>query len=574
MGPVETASSLTPIASATLLSAEKKIPFFEKLHPFIQLILAIFNAAFLPSCFVFSHLFRIKTKAHYVYSQTITSGFHEIQQSQEKIPFDTEIKTEKVRIEENLKRLPHLFKQDASIMSDTQELEKLSLDIESLLGRLRGDQWKKVETADKVEIEKGCFKLQEELSSYCQREGKAILALFAKILKIFAFQIKNLPMFYRNELLEMWDTLEKVMSKETKSLSDDLEAQRKIVEKFKIHVPQKTVQVSEPVKLKDVGKNCCYLDSILQALACLDPICKELFKPLPNSTNKEKLSKIQKEILKFLSIKEVGFSSDTPQLASFLSLIESSKNPSLNRLREAIFSSQLHSDFTMAAIELQQDAAVAMEVLFDAFLPHLHVVIQEYTKADEFPGLEFTDLVPDHRTLFHVPFRGKDSIELKDFIHWMMWKHFEYDPREFDPASGIIMDPAGEKSRLISPKKVSRYVKWGCFKQLPPVMCMHLVRHNCNGKGVTFKENREVILPRDGIIDLSTYTDLPNAKYRIQSYIVHEGPSLHAGHYKAYVKYGTKYFCCDDQNKDSFVEITEKEFYERKDAYLIFMEQI
>jgi ubiquitin C-terminal hydrolase len=76
------------------------------------------------------------------------------------------------------------------------------------------------------------------------------------------------------------------------------------------------------------------------------------------------------------------------------------------------------------------------------------------------------------------------------------------------------------------------------------------------------------------MIDLSKYTDLPSAQYRIKSYIVHEGSSLHAGHYRAYVTYNGEYFCCDDQNKNSFAKITEDEFYERRDAYLLFMEKI
>lgn len=397
---------------------DDRISFFERLHPFIQLLLAIGNAILLPSCFVFSHLFFWKTKEQKVFAQTIP------QQDPPKIA-----KTIPVAVEKEHKRIQYL----------------------------------------------------------------------------------------------------------------------------------------EPLKLQDLGKNSCYLDSVLQALFCIDEVCKGLSEPVLEEEKWE----IQKELVQFLKDRKT-----VNDLVPFEGLPQEA--PSINRLKNAIFKSGLDFEFTMSELEKQHDAADAMSFIFNQFLSHFQIMMQVYNSTDDFPGLEFKNHVTDKSYLFQVPFRDTHSTELKDFINWVLSRHYERSPRSFDPASGTMINREnGLLSKSSPPKMINKYVQWNRFKEIPPVVCLHLVRFD-NGFG---KNEREVTLPKDGIVDLEKYTDphpdgTKHAKYRIKSYVVHSGSSLYNGHYRAYVEYNGKYFCCDDQNKNSFKEISKEEFFDRNDAYLIVMEKI
>lgn len=48
-----------------------KINFFETLNPFIQLLLAIANAIFLPSCFVFTHFLKKMTPSQEIFNEAM-----------------------------------------------------------------------------------------------------------------------------------------------------------------------------------------------------------------------------------------------------------------------------------------------------------------------------------------------------------------------------------------------------------------------------------------------------------------------------------------------------------------------
>ena len=96
---------------------------------------------------------------------------------------------------------------------------------------------------------------------------------------------------------------------------------------------------------------------------------------------------------------------------------------------------------------------------------------------------------------------------------------------------------------------------------------------------VAKKDARPVDLPDDGIVDLAKYHDAPKdgpkqTKYKVKSYVAHSGSSVKLGHYVTYVEMGGKYYFCDDTDPNFFKEITKKEFFGRKDAYLLVLERL
>ncbi len=346
------------------------------------------------------------------------------------------------------------------------------------------------------------------------------------------------------------------------------------------------VGLAQPLKLRNIG-NSCYLDSVFQAFACVDTVCEEFNAPIPHGQDSQKKIAIQQELLQFLNVQKMNQGGDFTQMELILFLLG---GPSLHRLRGEIFKSGLHPSLDMSELTQQHDAAYVAELMIDHFLPDCKFKMQETATADEFPGMEFIGPLMDMTTL-QIPLKPKVS-KMTDLIKWVLQRHVEKenDPtyqRRFDPQDVKVLNSEEAAPALTAqPQKLAKFVQSYKLTELPAVLTIHFKRFGMvQGKAGTrlipVKDSSPVLLPpekENGIIDLTPYYDAPegastNAKYKIKSYVVHSG-SYGGGHYVSFVEINGKYYECDDIDPSCYKQITKKEFFSNKDAYLVVLERI
>lgn len=598
---------MPPPQSVENHAVEEKVNFLQTLNPFIQLLLAIGNAIFLPSFFVFNDFFKRLTPSQKVFFQAIqlpepaSPAADELDRkgdNQGPIDFEKQIS----QFQQRMRLLETRFKHDVSILEDMKELESLNFGVSELLDRLKGQKSAKESEADLATLKTLAQHLHEELDDFCVREGDTLLKQFQRVLEVFTRVGMVLPKEINEELLQTWKALENSIRPHlphikpadvSKKLSEKLSSIKKIMEGIQRNATQKQVSgLAEPLKLRNIG-NSCYLDSVFQALAGVDLLASDLSRPIsaddyPKEDQERflKTSAIQQEIIQFLKVQSMNRGSVASKMGFVLFLLE---GPSTYRLREAIFKSGFQQDFTKDTLTEQHDAAPVMELFIDHFLPKCRFKMQEGVSTTDFPGLEFNGPVAD-MTVLQVPLRIPQYQDLSNLIHWVMHKRFEResnpkDQRLFDPKDGKIVDEAeGEKSKLLPPQKVKEYIQWYRFKELPPVLALQFkrtisVQAKPDAPLVASKDERPVDLPPEGIVDLAKYYDASEngpkqTKYKIKSFVVHSGRSVHVGHYVTYAEINGNYFCCNDLDANGFKEITKKEFLSQKNAYLMILERL
>lgn len=594
MQPVKPASHDLPSdpLKKALTVKEEKINFLETLQPFIQLLLAIGNAIFLPGYFVYKEVFKRFMPVQKVVSQAIQTK-EQIPTLNEEKPLDDAVESTLTLSEKTISEIQHRlcllegrFKYSHFFVQNIHDFKKIMADVKSAI-----DQFKEGHGNDK-ETKKLLDQIQEQLSDICRRRGELLLSQFERTYTQLAKGGISLPKDMREEMLQIWKDLEGFL--QTNLLHDkEAAATKKVFSKLKEVkkiVPRLNLTsnaVSEPLRLKNIGQS-CYMDSVLQALACIESVRDEFCQPIARSEfiqDRELFEKklvIQQEIAQFFKPQSINRGFETSKVSLALHFLE---GPSLERLRKAIFDSLLHPEFSEPTVELQHDAASVMELFIDHFIPNYRLRTQPYASVKELPGLEFEDKVLVPEAMLKVPLRNEPDQGLDRLIHWVMHKRINRDPRKFDPKDGLIVDvKLGEKSKKASEKSVDEYIQWQRFKELPPVLSLHFLRFlytapKAGVEGFASKDERDVDLPEDGIVDLTKYYDAPekgpkSARYKIKSFVTHIGDSIHSGHYVTYVEIKGKYFYCDDMDKMFYKEITKEEFFERKDAYLLILERI
>lgn len=594
-----------------------KINFFERLNPFIQLLLAIGNAIFLPSYFVYSHFLKKMTPSQKAFNEAMDLPVpdSEVENKPDTEPLEAEpeskeeahvtsLEDQMAQLQERLHALEQGIRQDYLIVENMKEFEQLHVEISGILNQLKTNAASENEEADPskedlASLKQSALNLHDQLDGFCIREGEALLNQLQNVLNKLTKGGIDLPKEIREELLAVWDSLDHSLRPHLnhlkpellkKKLTGKLNALKKRMEGIKAGLSQnQPAGLAEPLRLKNIG-NSCYLDSVLQALACVDSICEDFNRPLSTEdklTNPDEYGKklaIQQELLPFLKAQSLNRGAGASKLGFILYLLE---GPSLVRLREAIFKSGFESDFTKASLTHQHDAYAVIRILIDHFLPNNRFKAQEYaetanTNNDCFPGLVFPGPTED-RTILEVPLRSSENQALHRLIHCVMHKRRENkDQRLIDPQNGIVVEKKkeeGEKSKTLPAEKVNEWVAWCRFKELPKNLVLHFHRSIQKPNEPPKKDERPVDLPSDGIVDLSNYYDAPanglkQGKYKIKSYVAHSGSSVYKGHYVTYVVIKGKYYFCDDTHPNSFKEITQKEFFGRKDAYLLVLERL
>ena len=73
-----------------------------------------------------------------------------------------------------------------------------------------------------------------------------------------------------------------------------------------------------------------------------------------------------------------------------------------------------------------------------------------------------------------------------------------------------------------------------------PIVCFHYTRFKRRGQTL-YKDTAKAVPPR-------TLYGTTTRSYVLRSFITHQGPSMHNGHYIAYVDSGNGWYQCDDHN--------------------------
>lgn len=441
--------------------------------------------------------------------------------------------------------------------------------------------------------------LDDQLNEFCLEKGKKIIGEFDDIATFFSKGGKKLTEEIRTELFEAWSNLDRVFNRRLTSLGYTSLQNNLLSNLGKIENLMNTmkntsknsqsfIHYNTPLGLSNIG-NSCYMDSVLESILCINYMRKKL-SYIPEQGEKKPSEyksavAIQQEILQFIDDQESP--NEEKQLSQMnLILYLMRDGASLYRLRNSIFKSGFHPELEMQSLKSQHDSAFIMELLIDHLLPDCKFYTHEYATTEIFPGLIF----PTHgndvgNSLLQVSLRNREKYQpLAELVRLTLGRQEEKEAEEkyqrlFDPKSGVVIPGNEESLALISdtePKKVDKFIHWHRLTKLPPVLTIQFKRFSVDSKGHASKDERPVILPEDGILDLSKYYDAPegeskNARYKIKSMVRHFG-GVGGGHYVAAVEINGSYFHCDDTA--GYQKISKEDFLDHTDPYLLFLERI
>lgn len=521
--------------------------------------------------------------------------------------FENQVPLLQARIDE----LDYKFKHNNAILNDMKNLQQLNAEIVKNHQTLRtyldilNSHQEQLPIKDEIERIQALYEdLDSRMNQFVAKKGeKDLFNRFENILDIFLKSGVDLHENICKELVQTWRGLRDSVGDRLTHLTppplalrlkSKLNGLKHRMEMVEHHLKDdSSVGSAHPLKLRNVGGVSCYLDSALQCLASIESICEQLNVPIPQDpkNQSEYLRKlaVQQELLQFLKVQKMNQGSDYSEMEYILSLLG---GPSNRRLMDEIFDSSLHTELDKSVINSQQDAAYILELMIDHFLPNCRFKMREMASTKELKGIEFEGR-EEVMKLFSIPLKpkpkeAKDEDDMAAHIRATMDKHLELDPdRLFDPTADnakSINDELASASKAKPATKVPHYLRWYRLTELPEVLTLQFKRFEYDVKQKkSIKIDTSVVLPKNGIVDLSRYYDASendpaaaatNCKYKIKSYVVHHGVAANSGHYIAYVEIKGKYYYCDDLDSEGYCEITKEEFFGCKDAYLVCLERL
>lgn len=614
---------INPIANPSLVvEASSKnfltVIFSYTIEPFITLITkvveGIATCAFAITNFTYQSCYSLKV----IFSRLIFSPvFHPLEPSFKEVTLANFVKKEKEFIKQ-IQLFDQKFNNPSLIVQEMKDLKELSSEIHSIYTKLQSYQSILASRVTELPIETDIKQvldlyqhLNDQLEFSFNQNGMKILNQFQGIQEIFLNGGVDLPPGLQKDLTSTWGCLKEAFVNHLTQLDPCIQTLFAEIEKKMVPIEKKDSSGKHPLKLSTAG-NSCYLASILQSFVCVDHFCNELEKPLlwdPKKFNNLKqyqgLIDIQDELRQFFNVQKMNREASNNKYKIDLQFILSLLNgPSIARLRQKIFKSKLSLDLShMGQLYNQQDAACVAELLLE-YLPKCHIQLNQTKTTAAFPGLEFKMELPKETT-FKVALEEKGNFEdeasdeicrdhfasedewkaliekaveeknaqfneknrIQNLIEKVMNEHVS-DQTQFDPKNGIVVDPiSGAKSQAEPSKIVDEYNKTLKFRELPEILTLHMIRWTNTLK----KNDAPVSFPDNGIIDLSPYAS-EKAKYKVKSYVVHQGATTNSGHYIAYVEIDGKYFLCNDMNSDPYQEVSRDDFLGLvKDAYIVVL---
>lgn len=510
-------------------------------------------------------------------------------------------------LQERVNQLDSSFRQNHLISRDMKELKQLHNEISEPLRRLNyyvdtlESRLYPFPIQEKLVSVRDAFKeLNDQMEQFCVDQGDAIIKQLQQALNIFLKSGVELPEEVHQQLIQTWEDFHAVFTShlrnqpsQAKSFSSKISDLKSQIQRLRQKSSGKTKNLAavEPLQLKNIG-NSCYLDAVLQCLCCLAQLLEKINEPIERDPDHldeyQKKLVIQNELLQFIDLQKrsQGTEANMTQMEFILFLFG---GPSLFRLRDAIFKSNLHPELTFAnGLTAQHDAAYVIELFIDHFFADMcQYKWRGHASTPIFPGLEFLNGGKDGKdedlSVLQVPLRPAKYQKLDALIGTFLGKHPEREinvanQRQFDPKDGEIIPGKEEEAQGVinaSPAKAERYTQWYRLNHLPPVMVIQFKRFT----GALKKDGRPVILPPDGILDLTQYYDAPEgepkqeSRYKIKGMVRHIGSTLRAGHYVAEVEIDGKYYHCDDLAPKN-TEVTKTAFFGHKDPYLLFLERL
>lgn len=321
-------------------------------------------------------------------------------------------------------------------------------------------------------------------------------------------------------------------------------------------------QVEHPLFLRSAG-NACYLASVLQMLFSQKEVREHLNK-MDFSQNK-KVNQFSQALKKLLN--ENG---------------EETSGRALSSVRKALYASEANrTEFPPPnspnyewELDRQKDAASVLEVLSDML--NYKIVTKKTWSQDSVGEIEAfkpeslfvlpLDLIGEFKNnyfldLFNCYFE-KEKIESKMEINSQASENKEIKPGKKEKDAYSLNVIVNQQTKLVT---------------LPPILPIQIKRFISDDKD-SRKLDSPVILPKDGVINLSEWVD-PKLKesestnYELMGYVVHSG-GLYGGHYIARVKIEDQFFECNDMAETPFKAITQKQFYQEEQAYLLLFKQL
>ena len=321
--------------------------------------------------------------------------------------------------------------------------------------------------------------------------------------------------------------------------------------------------VTVPLSLQNYW-NRCYLDSVLEVMLSQDSIREKIFQAYSQaniSLQKENETILKKNILSSLKDLILLSAEINKQGKGFKTF--SGRNSPAECIRKAIFTSQLNSDFNhQSNLYTQQDAASVL-LLINRLLDNRFEIMEE----DQALNTNFVVERPqstDYKLVLRV--QKDQNNELVHLINQF------FSPQQ---ASGTRKFSLGDGGKVYLP-----YMTRAKLVHLPDILSLHIGRFaKDKNLNTGCKLNEPVILPPNGVIDLTSYyfgREKENYHYEITGYVVHHGNQLTSGHYTANVKIGNRYYECNNLNPKSpfYREIPEFEFYGNQQAYLVMLKRI
>ena len=200
-----------------------KINFFERLNPFIQLLLAIGNAIFLPSYFIFTHFLKKATPSQEIFKEAMDPPVPSAEPAPsaeaekwlvEPLEGEPEIKEESpatlledqmANLQERLHALEQGIRQDYLIIENMKEFEQLSVEILGIQNQLKNNaglnKGANPSQEDIASLKQSALNLHDQLDAFSVREGEALLNQFQGVLNKLTKGGIALPNDIREELL-------------------------------------------------------------------------------------------------------------------------------------------------------------------------------------------------------------------------------------------------------------------------------------------------------------------------------------------------------------------------------------